>query len=120
MEINKFIEMGVEITGSQKALAQLLDVDVTVLSAVKARKRGLSNVSCIKLADLINVAKIEVIAASELVTEKDEKKRKIFESCFTKAATVAAAALIFASSSMTSAPTQAQCQKTGVNSICIM
>lgn len=94
MEINKFIKMGVEKTGSQRALAKALDIDVTVLSAVKAGKRGLSNVSCIKLADLINVEKIEVIAASELVTEKDENKRKIFESCFSTAASIAAAAIV--------------------------
>ncbi|MDR4513149.1 helix-turn-helix transcriptional regulator [Nitrosomonas sp.] len=121
MEINRFIEMGVAKTGSQKALAKALDIDVTVLSAVKAGRRGLSNVVCIKLADLIKVERIEVIAASDLVTEKDEEKRKVFESCFGKtsrAASLGALALI--SSILTfvpNSPTHAASSSEYVNNI---
>ena len=43
---------------------------------------------CIKLADYIEVDRLEVIAASNLVTEKDQERRKLFESCFTTAASV--------------------------------
>lgn len=108
MKINRFIEMGVEKTGSQKALANALDIDVTVLSAVKAGRRGLSNVVCIKLADLIKVERIEVIAASDLVTEKDEEKRKVFESCFTKTSRAACLGLALGVSTiMTPTPSHA-------------
>lgn len=121
MKINKYIEMGVELTGSQRALAQILEIDVTVISAVKAGKRGLTNVSCIKLADLINVKRIEVIAASELVTEKDESKRKIFESCFTKAASITIAAFFISALTIVSpSPANAGISPTQSASICIM
>lgn len=120
MEMKTYIEMGEKLAGSQIELAKILDIKPNYLSMVKSHQRGLPDALCLQLADFINVDRLEVIAASNLITEKDEKKRKLFESCFTRAATVAAAALIFAGSSMTSSPAQAQCQKTGVNSICIM
>ncbi|SDX42299.1 hypothetical protein [Nitrosomonas oligotropha] len=120
MEMKKYIEDGAKKAGNNKALAKFLNQSETILSDVKAGKKGLNDAACIKLADLIEVNPLYVIAASNLVTEKDEEKRKIFKSCFTRAASVAVAALIFAGSSMTSSPAQAQSQKTGVNSIYIM
>ena len=120
MEMKTYIEMGEKLAGSQIELAKILDIKPNYLSMVKSHQRGLPDALCLQLADFINVDRLEVIAASNLITEKDEKKRKLFESCFTRAATVAAAALIFAGSSMTYSPAQAQYQKTGVNSIYIM
>ena len=80
---------------------------------VKSHHRGLPDALCLQLADYISVDRLEVIAASNLITEKDEKKRKLFESCFTKAATIAAAALIFGGSSMTSSPAHAAMSEKG-------
>lgn len=40
--------------------------------------RGLPVYACIELARLIEVDPMEVIAASELVTEKNEKRKAIF------------------------------------------
>lgn len=120
MEMKKYIELGEKKAGSQLKLAEYLGQYDSGLRAVKAGKKGLPDAVCIKLADYIEADRLEVIAASNLVTEKDEERRKIFKSCFTRAASVAAAALIFAGSSMTSSPAQAQYQKTGVSSICIM
>lgn len=120
MEMKTYIEMGEKLAGSQIELAKILDIKPNYLSMVKSHQRGLPDALCLQLADFISVDRLEVIAASNLITEKDEKKRKLFESCFTKAATVAAAALIFAGSSMTSSPAHAQHQKTGVSSIYIM
>lgn len=45
------------------------------LSGAKASRRGLPAYACIKLAKLIGVEPISVIAASELVTEKKEERR---------------------------------------------
>lgn len=120
MEMKKYIEEGAKKAGNNKALAKLLNQSETILSDVKAGKKGLNDAACIKLADFLEVNPLYVIAASNLVTEKDEEKIKIFKSCFTRAATIAAAALIFAGGSMTSSPANAQCQKTGMSSICIM
>ncbi|QOJ23574.1 MAG: hypothetical protein HRU78_07880 [Gammaproteobacteria bacterium] len=113
MEIKKYIEMGEEKAGSQKNLADYLETRYTTLGLVKSGKKSLTAALCIKLARFIGEDELKVIAASYLVVEKDEKRRKIFESCFTKAATVAAAALIFGGSSMTSSPAHAAMSENG-------
>lgn len=82
MDMKNFIEMGSTKAGSNKALAKILGQSEVALCEAKVGKRGLNDAVCIKLADFINANRIEVIAASNLVTEKDEERRKIYESCF--------------------------------------
>lgn len=86
--MRKYIELGEKKAGSQIKLAEYLGQYDSGLRAVKAGKKGLPDAVCIKLADYIGVDRLEIIAASNLVTEKDEERRKIFESCFTTAASV--------------------------------
>lgn len=107
MKMKTYIEMGEKLAGNQAELAKLLDIKPNYLSMVKSDQRGLPDALCIQLADFIGADRLEIIAASNLITEKDEKKRKLFESCFTRAASIAAAALIFSGISMTSSPVQA-------------
>ena len=94
MQIKKYIEQGETKSGTQKELANMLGVSASYIRMVKAGQKGLSIDMCIVLADYIGEDRLEVIAASNLVTEKDEKKRKILESCFKKVAGVAAAAVM--------------------------
>ena len=117
MKMKKYIEMGEKVAGSQVELAKLLEIKPNYLSMVKSNQRGLPDALCIQLADYIGVDRLEVIAASNLITEKDEKKRKLFESCFTKAASIAAAALILGASSTTSSPAHADLSEntSGIN-----
>ncbi len=96
MEMKSYIEQGEKKAGTQKELANMLDVSASYIRMVKAGQKGLSIDMCIILADYIGEDRLEVIAASNLVTEKDEKKRKILESCFRKVAGVAAAGIITA------------------------
>jgi len=107
MEMKKYLELGEEKAGKQIELAKILGIPDSYIRIVKSGRRGLPADVCIKLADYIGADRLEIIAASNLVTEKDEEKRKIFKSCFTRAASIAAAALIFAGSSMTSSPVHA-------------
>ena len=93
MKINDYLETAEKKAGKQIELARILGISDRYIRMVRDGKRGFPDDICILLADYINADRLEVIAASNLVTEKDEKKRKIFESCFTKAATIAAAAL---------------------------
>ena len=88
MEMKKYLELGEEKAGKQIELAKILGIQDSYIRIVKSGRRGLPADVCIKLADYIGVDRLEVIAASNLVTEKDEEKRKIFESCFTTAASV--------------------------------
>lgn len=88
MKMKTYIEMGEKKAGKQAELAKFLNVRYTTIGLVKSGKRGLPEALCIKLADYIGVNPLQVIAASNLITEKDEERRKIFESCFTRAASV--------------------------------
>lgn len=82
--MRKYIEMAEAKAGSQIALAKYLGQYDSGLRAVKSGKKGLPAAVCIKLAEYIGVDRLEVIAASHLVTEKNEERRKIFESCLIK------------------------------------
>lgn len=92
--MKKYIEDAEKKAGKQTELAKMLGVSASYIRLIKAGKSGLSADMCIVLADFIGADRLEVIAASNLVTEKDERKRKIFESCFRKVAGVATAAVI--------------------------
>ncbi len=109
MKMKTYIEMGEKLAGSQAELAKILEVKANYLSMIKSEQRGLPDALCIQLADYIKVDRLEVIAASNLITEKDEKRRKIFESCLTKAASTAGIALLLGATTLTS-PTTANAQ----------
>lgn len=94
MLINKFIEKAEKKAGTQKELAKMLGITTSYIRNVKAGKSGLPVEVCIMIADYTGEDRLEVIAASNLVTEKDERKRKILESCFRKVASFADAAAI--------------------------
>ena len=82
MEMKNYIELAEKKAGSQTNLAKLLEITDRYVRQVKNGKQGFAVEICIQLADFIGADRLEVIAASNLVTEKDEKKRKILESCF--------------------------------------
>lgn len=88
MKMNEFIEAAEKKAGKKTELAKILKISDGYIRMVKTGRRGFSDDVCIRLADYIGANRLEVIAASNLVTEKDEEKRKIFESCFTTAASV--------------------------------
>lgn len=94
MKMINYIEKAERKTGTQVQLGNYLGLTSGYIRMVKAGKRCFSNDICIKLADYIEEDRLEVIAANSLVTEKDEEKRKIFESCFRKVASVAAVAAV--------------------------
>lgn len=93
MDMKNYIEQAEKKAGSQIKLAEMLDITASYIRMVKASKRGLPIEMCIMLADYIGADRLEVIVASNLVTEKDEKKRRILESCFSRAASITVAAL---------------------------
>lgn len=109
MEMKKYIELGEEKAGSQKKLAEYLDTRYTTLGLVKSGKKSLTTALCIKLARYIEEDELKVIAASNLIIEKDENRRKIFESCFSKVASFTIAAFFLAVISiMTPSPANAE------------
>ena len=75
MELSEFITKGIDSEGNLIALAAALGTNRTLLSDARSHRKSLPNYACIKLAKLIGADPLEVITASEVVTEKDEKKR---------------------------------------------
>lgn len=78
MELRDYIEAGIEKCESVVSLAKQLGQADTTITNAKAHRRGLPNYACVKLADLLGTERIEVIAASELVTEKNPERREVW------------------------------------------
>ena len=81
MDLREYIEMGEKAAGNQVKLAFYLEQNDSNMRKMKQNKRGLPDPMCIKLAHLIGVDPLHVIAASNLVTEKNSGRRKLLESC---------------------------------------
>lgn len=93
MELKDLIEAASLKIGSQKRLAEQLGVLPTVLTNAKAGQRGLSPYACLKLAEILDIDSRGVIAASELVTERNESKRAYYAPFAKRAAAQLAVAL---------------------------
>ncbi|MBS1197476.1 MAG: hypothetical protein H6R18_1261 [Proteobacteria bacterium] len=96
MELRDCIESGIKRKTTVTALATYLGVNPNSISDAKAHRRGLPNDACVKLARLIGAEPLDVIAASELATEKKTEKREFWLSFVNpaKTARVAGYALI--------------------------
>lgn len=112
MKMNDYLEKAQKKAGSQIKLAKILGISDRYIRLVRDGERSLADDVCIQLADYIGADRLEVIAASNLVTEKDEKKRKVFESCFSGASRAAsllvAMVLVAVISIVTPSPANAQ------------
>jgi DNA-binding transcriptional regulator YdaS (Cro superfamily) len=119
MSLNDYIKAAAARTGGQKQLAELLHQTPSSLTSAKMLRRGLPLDACIKIAQLIDVEPLEVIAASELATEKKEEKRAFWHAFL--AGNMQVARMLIASAvvcyALAPAPAEAN-TKTGT--ICIM
>lgn len=88
MEFKKYIERAEKAAGSQKELSELLGQSAGKLRQAKANKCGLPIAICCQIAQLIGVEEIEVISASELVTEKKPERRAVLLPFVSHAASV--------------------------------
>ena len=96
MNLRDYIEMGEMEAGSQVKLAEILMMNPANIRNAKRGTQGIPDAMCIKLAKLVSVTEIEVIAASNLVTEKNPERRKIFEGCLVTLTSIAFAVLVAA------------------------
>lgn len=76
MDLKAYIAKGIAATGSLTALAETIGMAREALTAANGGRRGLPPVACGKLADLVGADRWDVVAASEILTEKDEAKRR--------------------------------------------
>lgn len=78
MELRDYIDAAIKVCGTAVELAKHLDQNPTAIRNAKCHQRGLPVFACIQLAQLLEVDPMEVIAASELVTEKNERRKAVF------------------------------------------
>ncbi|MBK7353023.1 MAG: hypothetical protein IPI97_06100 [Nitrosomonas sp.] len=108
MEMRELIEIAEKKAGSQIALAKMLGQFDSSIRQVKAGKKGLPDAVCIELADFLEVDRLAVIAASNLVTEKNEKRKRIFKGCIKGLEKATAMGLIIATTTiLTPSPAEA-------------
>ena len=122
MELRDYIEQGAKKAGSLTELGKILDMSQPTISGAKAHKRPMTNKAVVQLAEYIGADLKAVIAANELVTEKDEKKRA-FWSPFVQHAKAASIALAFSlvTTFVTPSPAEAaQSQQCAPETLCIM
>ena len=112
MNLRDYIEMGEMEAGSQVKLAEFLMMNPANIRNAKRGTQGIPDAMCIKLAKLIGVTEIEVIAASNLVTEKNPERRKIFEGCLATLTSIVFAMLLTTNSSTSEAKLMLQSNAT--------
>lgn len=75
MELREIIELAEEKSGGRPQLAKALGIASNNITDAKGNRRGLPVGVCVMLADITGIEPMQVIAASELVTEKNEQRR---------------------------------------------
>lgn len=78
MRLREMIEKAIHASNNQSDIAKVIGVSAKALTEAKAERRGLPAYACVKLAQLIGEDECRVIAASELVTEKNPERRAIW------------------------------------------
>lgn len=104
MELKELIERAEKTAGSQKELGLRIGQSPSAIRSAKAGIIGLPDYACVMLAKLIGEEPITVIAASALVTEKNEERRKVWHPFVARAASVILASVIL---NLTPTPSQA-------------
>jgi hypothetical protein len=78
MELRNYMEAGIEKAGGTSALAKILDVQAQQVTDAKSMRIKLPVWACYSLAEYLGKDAKEIIAASELVTEKRPERRAVF------------------------------------------
>jgi len=121
MELRDYIEQAANKAGSVSALARMLGLNQPDVSNAKAMKKRLPNKAVVEIAEYIGADLKAVIAANELVTEKDEAKRA-FWSPFVEHARAAAilVGLALVTNFVTPSPAQASSYLGQVNNLFVL
>lgn len=107
MNLRELIDLGAQIAGSNKELAEQIGISRTLLQDAKAGRQALPLIACGKLAELTKTDKWEAAAAAKAAHTNDPKERAYFER-FTVQKAAAIAALAFALVILEMTPTDAQ------------
>lgn len=64
---------------SDYALAKWLEINTGILSGFRSGKRQLDNYTAARIANLLEISPLEIIATSEMEREKDSDRRRFWE-----------------------------------------
>lgn len=78
MRLREMIEKASKTADNQADIAKVIGVSAKALTEAKAERRGLPAFACVRLAQMIGEDERRVIAASELVTEKNPERRAVW------------------------------------------
>lgn len=104
MNLKKYIALAIKEIGSQRELSDYLGVSSQQLTNAKNGRAGLPIAVCCRLAQLIDRDEMEIISASELITEKNQERREVLLPFIGHAISVILGAVIL---NMTPAPENA-------------
>lgn len=76
MELRDYINLGIVEYGTISALADELGLQRESLSAAKSHRRGIPAYAIAKLSEILEIDPVVIMAASELVTERNNEKRE--------------------------------------------
>lgn len=82
MDLKSYILEGEKIAGGVSKLGKLIGVHPNAITDAKRGARGIPELACWELAQLIGEDERPVLAANALVTEKDERKRDAWKRHF--------------------------------------
>jgi len=102
--MKNYIVLAIMEVGSQKELADYLGVSSQQITNAKNGRAGLPIAVCCQIAQLLTINEMEVISASELITEKNQERRAVLLPFVSHAASVILGAVIL---NMTPAPANA-------------
>ncbi|MDO8933117.1 MAG: hypothetical protein Q7U97_12040 [Rhodocyclaceae bacterium] len=75
MELRDMIDIGINKVGSRNALADRIGVAGQQITDAKSGRVKLPDIACGKLGEILGIDRWTVVAASNLVTEKNPEKR---------------------------------------------
>lgn len=113
MSLKKYIVLAIKDTGSQRELSDYLGVSSQQLTNAKNGRAGLPIAICCQIAQIIGINEMEVISASELITEKNQERRAVLLPFINHAASVILGTVIL---NMTPHPAEANEIKSLTNS----
>ena len=80
MELRDYIQAAMDKNSwTAEALADAVGIKGNLMRDAKRHAKGIPNFACVKLAEMLDVPAIEVIAACELVTERREVWRPLVQ-----------------------------------------
>lgn len=120
MDFKEMIEAGAKKAGTARKLSDLICVTENNISSAKSPGRGLPDKACVKLAQLLEIDALKVIAARNEWTAKTEEDKEFWHPLANAAAIAGISVAIVTSFLMPSPAQAAQDKGLAAPTLCIM